>query len=548
MNHKTISQLLPWGSILFLAAVLSVAPFLSPDHVIYGFDMEFHLGRIEGIAEGLRSGQFPVRVNPVELDGGGMPTGIFYPDIFLYIPAVLHLLGMPLLACWKALFVLVSPVTVFASWWAFGTHMRSLRMGAVASLLYLIGFWRLFLVYIGTSIPSVLAMAFFPAALAAIWQTLRRDAQEWPWAVFFSTCILQAHILTSLLLVGTAGIMMLCSFRRFWQSDVRQAAGRAVGFTFLLNLWFFAPLLYFHQHMDYLMKAAARDGVWEWTLFPLPAFDFYIGSAMLFLVAGLAGFMLFHRDDAGSKPFWIYLLMSAAFLLLMPWKELWHTVLAWLGGVLQFPMRLSVFPAIFLAMAVAVGFETAGWLRPGRSWRALVCVILVFAMNMSWFSGYHHAIPLQTRAQDSFPPPIRRTTDMEYMTSLDRGYNGTKDYMDVATNALAQRKGTQESQSGSRRIMEAERRGNDFRLHHEAGTAEWIRLPVFWYMGYAARDSAQGVCPVRKEEDGKLGVLVPATSGTVHVWYEGLPWFHVTDLISWFSLFGFLYAAYRRRC
>ena len=47
------------------------------------------LARINGIYEGLRTGQFPVQINPVQLGGYGYLPGSMYPQLFLYFPAIL---------------------------------------------------------------------------------------------------------------------------------------------------------------------------------------------------------------------------------------------------------------------------------------------------------------------------------------------------------------------------------------------------------------------------------------------------------------------------
>ena len=55
----------------------------------YGHDLLFHLFRIDGIADGLQSGQFPVRLYGNDLNGYGYGVSMFYPELFLYVPALL---------------------------------------------------------------------------------------------------------------------------------------------------------------------------------------------------------------------------------------------------------------------------------------------------------------------------------------------------------------------------------------------------------------------------------------------------------------------------
>lgn len=74
------------------AAAFSCMPLLWGG-VFDGHDMLFHLNRIEGIASGLRCGQFPVRIHASTLLGYGYAASEFYPELFLYIPAILRNMG-----------------------------------------------------------------------------------------------------------------------------------------------------------------------------------------------------------------------------------------------------------------------------------------------------------------------------------------------------------------------------------------------------------------------------------------------------------------------
>ena len=247
-----------WAGALLVGALVVSLPawtFAFPGGMLtMGHDIAFHMLRIEGIKDGLLAGQLPVRVNPVWFHGYGMPTGIFYPDIFLYPFAFLRMTGVSLWAAWAAFLTLANLVTAFSAWWAFSSLTRSWKIGAVAALFYLVFLYRLVDLYARAAGGEILAMAFFPGALIFSWLTLRRSPSCWVPAVLFTTCVLQSHIITSLLLLVADIAMMVVCFQRFWQEEVRRAVAKAVSFIVVLNLWFYAPLLYFHTHMDYVMK------------------------------------------------------------------------------------------------------------------------------------------------------------------------------------------------------------------------------------------------------------------------------------------------------
>ena len=81
------------GFALAGAVLLASAPSLCSGIPLMQDDCRFHLVRIEGIAASLRNGQFPVRVNPIAKGDFGYSTSLFYGELFLYLPAVLRLLG-----------------------------------------------------------------------------------------------------------------------------------------------------------------------------------------------------------------------------------------------------------------------------------------------------------------------------------------------------------------------------------------------------------------------------------------------------------------------
>ncbi len=559
MKNRFDSATCFWSVTLLIAALCVSFPAFSTGHVIAGGDMPFHLGRIEGIAAALQAGQFPARLNPVQAGGYGMPTGIFYPDVFLYIPAVLRLMGMPLLICWKFTFLVTHILTAFLSWWAFSVATQSRQTGAMAALFYEVAFYRLVMGYSTMDIGALLAMAFLPVAIVAVWVTLRRDTAYWPMAVVGSTGVLLSHILSSIFLLGTVFLMLVLSFRRLARPEVRSAAGRATGFIFLLTIWFYAPLLYFHQHMEYAIRISMKD-VWAGMVYPFQACDFYVGSGMLAFVMVLAVIQFFrHRGTPGL--FWYLLVSALAMAFLISFLPLWQKLGSWVGW-LQFPGRLTVFPAIMISVAAAIGIEQIGLAVRWQRAVAILGALFVFAENVLWQAGLSYCMPPWT---PGYPPLFEnRMTMTAYWSSIDLGVEGgTTDYMDaVAYRHLMDswpefpgmrdkllRKEQDRAIVPDDRILNIERMGTTFKMHCMAGEEEWLHLPIFWYMGYAAETENGERLPLQRGEDGQVDVrLLPSEEDvSVRVWYEGLPWFHATDLISWFSLFGFLYAVACRR-
>ena len=79
-------------ALLALAVALTSLPCLGENSPL-SYDTHFHAARIMNLADGLRSGQLPVRVGGFSYNGYGAITSVFYPDLFLYPFALMLLAG-----------------------------------------------------------------------------------------------------------------------------------------------------------------------------------------------------------------------------------------------------------------------------------------------------------------------------------------------------------------------------------------------------------------------------------------------------------------------
>lgn len=80
--------------VCFTLVVLFVSCYLFLDkQLLLGHDQSYHLLRIESIARNLKDGYFSSRIHNLAFNGYGYGSGLFYPDLFLYIPATLRAVG-----------------------------------------------------------------------------------------------------------------------------------------------------------------------------------------------------------------------------------------------------------------------------------------------------------------------------------------------------------------------------------------------------------------------------------------------------------------------
>ncbi|MGN0975397.1 MAG: hypothetical protein ACI4OL_05290 [Gemmiger sp.] len=236
--------------LLFLCGVTALVslPALS-GFAGYGVDLEFHLARISGVAEGLRSGQFPVRIYPDALNGYGYASPLFYGDLLLYFPASLYLAGFPLYQAYNCYVVGLNLLTAVITFCCLRGIFRSGWLSATGTALYLTASYRLFNLYYRPALGEFSAQAFLPLVLYGFWALLAPDASPaqrrrcWLPLMFGFTGVIQTHIISTEVTSLAAAVLCLCFFRRVLRRDALLPLLKGAGGTILLNLWFLLPFL-----------------------------------------------------------------------------------------------------------------------------------------------------------------------------------------------------------------------------------------------------------------------------------------------------------------
>ena len=142
-------------------AFLCTLPYMN-DFLINGHDLKFHLARIEGVADALKQGQFPVHINPTQANGYGNASATMYPQFFIYFPAVLKINNLSLLNTYKVLIFLINLITALCAWIGFKNVWKSRKAGYIGCAIYMMGLYRLDDLYIRAAIGEALALAFLP--------------------------------------------------------------------------------------------------------------------------------------------------------------------------------------------------------------------------------------------------------------------------------------------------------------------------------------------------------------------------------------------------
>ncbi len=229
--------------IMVATSIFAMLPLLTTD-VAGGYDLLYHLNRFEGIAQGLKEGQFPVRIHTTLLKGYGYPNSIFYPELFFYFPAILRVLGMSIVGCYKMFVFVINLMTIFIAYISFSKLLSSRLGGILAATLFTISPYRLACIHERCAIGEYLAMAFLPLVFYGLYAVLFGNKKDWKYLCVGAAALLQSHILTTEIAVFFCGIITICAIPKLFGPEKRIfPVLKALVFAVLLNVWFLVPFL-----------------------------------------------------------------------------------------------------------------------------------------------------------------------------------------------------------------------------------------------------------------------------------------------------------------
>jgi hypothetical protein len=207
MNEKIKENFKILIIILVLTFLISI-PYLNSEP-IFVHDISYHTNRIVELANEIKNGNFPVLIHSNLLDGFGYANSLFYPELFLYIPAILIYCGVNFLISYKILTILSTFFTILFTYYAANRIFKKKNIAWTVTLLYSTAFYRLTDIYVRGAIGEVLAMTFLPLILAGIYEILLGDNKKW-WIICFGFFeLVNSHVLT--FAMSVIFIILLCA-------------------------------------------------------------------------------------------------------------------------------------------------------------------------------------------------------------------------------------------------------------------------------------------------------------------------------------------------
>lgn len=394
----------------FISYLLVRFTFLDHGAIPIGYDGNFHKIRIEGLAEGLKNWDLIPRVNYSYFEGLGYGVPMFYSDFFLYLPALLRVLGLSLSQSYIVLIYLIEVTTLIVSFFSRYAMDKSKRGAFLFSILYSFAPYHVYNVYKRIAIGELWALAFFPLAFYGIYQILYKDYTKWYWLTIGMTCILLSHVLSSLMFVFIIVLLLLFNASSLWKEKQRLLSlTKATLATIPLVSFYLVPMLEQMSFQDLKVKTTHVFNVNE-TVQTLSSF--IVDNVLPILNKPTVGAYLFVlliiyivRWKDLNKETKHFLAISCISIALAIKTPLWDLLADTPMNVIQFPFRFLAIQALLIPLFLS--FNHFKWFN--KKW-FLVIFTLVITYNILFFP-----IVSKTSLKWYVPQPVFNQTEDYYI-------------------------------------------------------------------------------------------------------------------------------------
>ena len=557
------------GVITFLASL----PYFY-DGMVSGADLTYHLQRIEGVKDGLLTGQFPVRLEPRWVFDHGYANGVFYCNLLLYFPALLRMAGFTVTESYLLYCIALNLATVVIAWYSFGKMFRDDVVGLACSGLYTLSIFRVYRLLETGAVGEGSAFSFFPLVLYGIYLVFEGKKEErefrnsWIVLGLGYAGLVQTHVLSCEIAALMTVLLCLVYLPKLFEKERFLKCVQGAFFALGLSLWYLVPFLDYYFTQDVKIRHASARTIQErgvtfvqelqifWNFHDTAAsttermqYTHPVGPglfliAVVFLLFLLLFLEVIPRGKETEKSFAIRSAGLGCLALWMatdtfPWDALQTTsqTAATLVSSLQFPYRFIGWGMIFL-VAVA-GYLLSFFRKNQKAFYRMGLVIVMMAVATS----YVYLID----AEDESTGAIH----LYNRESIGFGYISGEEYLIYGTDSSALSFAKPEADEGIG-ISEYEKKGLrvTFFCENSLDKQGTVKLPVLLYKGYNAL--GDGGKPLEITDDGShlLGVSVPAGySGQITVKFTE-PWYwRVAELITLAVVVASVAGmVYKRRC
>lgn len=383
-------------------SILFVFPYIKWHQLSDGWDMIFHLRRINELAMNLKGGVLLSYISTYDFKNFGFPIGIFYPNLTL-LPFAIY---KNLLGSWYISILIgiatYTLVTLFLTHWVTYKLTYNNYQAIITAVLYTFGTYRIIDIWTRFALGEFIALSFLPLVIYGIYSIIFGNYKDWPFLSCGLALTMLSHVLSTYInvwfciLVFIIGIVFVIKHELIARL---QSLVKSILLFLALSAVFIFPFI--EQELTHIYSQPAPFKLSFYASLPSNVLwsminNNYLGYYNLHkseaFTVGIVGFVVivlfpflyrfFSKKEKASYFLALFLIIFPTTLI--PWTIFDHNVLI---DVIQFPFRelgiATFLVAILGSKEICIIFNKLkdGWER------TIVIFSVICLIFLPWYSS-----------------------------------------------------------------------------------------------------------------------------------------------------------------
>jgi len=341
-------------SVTLVTIIIAISPLLTR-YCLQGHDSEYHILRIEALKDQIMMLRPFLRVNPLYFGGIGYASSMFYPDILLYIPALMRVVGFPIYTSYHTYMAICVILCYLISYMCGKRITHNRYMGMMFAVILTLSSYHLDDILVRAAAGEYTAFIFIPIVVYGFYNLFFEDFSK-PWILGLGMgLVLLSHTLSFILCVLMAILLVVFNFDLFLKKPkmiVKIVITALV--TMLATAFYWIPVLEQFASAKFMVSEPWIEPAQSAVKFS-DIFSFVfptLGIALLLLI--LPRVLIFRNDDDRIMKYADQCAVTGlAFAVLatdiVPWTRIGKYF-----SVVQFPWRLYIISTVLLAFSASV--------------------------------------------------------------------------------------------------------------------------------------------------------------------------------------------------
>ena len=510
--------------LILLTAISSITLFLIPN-MSRGHDLAFHLSRISAIKDNMKLGIIGGYIYPNYLGGYGYGNPLFYPDIFLYIPAFLSYCGLSVITSYKIFLIIINFFSILTMYITVKGITNNKKAALISSALYGFAAYRLVDMFTRAALGETIAFVFAPLVIYGIYEIIYNDYKKFYILVIGMSGLILSHLISSYLIIILLVILCLINIKRLLNEKKRILyIVISASVTILLVGYYIFPMFeqmlsnkFWFNNLDETSKLLERS-LPIWTIFfefpnhVLTKLWIPTGIGISFLITI---YYFIKNYKSVSKFTRVCFIIAIAFIVLatkiFPWNLMQSTM-----SVIQFPWRFYFIGTLLLSVGSGLLFNEIKS-NINNKIKLILIVSLIPVLSIGTLNFFEENIKSIGEYDISFG---------EYMP-----INAKKEYIQKRGDIITSSYPFEYSLKRNGLELEIEFVNNK--------NTNKLELPLLYYKGYAANTNDEKI-EVYETSNGLVGVDIKSKEGKLTVKYLGTKIQHMSKFISIFTFIIFI--------